>query len=472
MMDEKVNDANTMIIAEKLGKAFRIYDRKRDRLKQLVAGDRRSYYREHWAVRDISIHLQAGEALGVVGKNGSGKSTLLQLICGTLSPTTGNVQVNGKIAALLELGSGFNPEFTGRENVYLNASLLGLSVSETDKRLDNILAFADIGDFIDQPVRTYSSGMVVRLAFAVIANVDADILIIDEALAVGDAFFTQKCMRFIQRFRERGSLMFVSHDANAILSLCDQAILIEKGKLRAAGSPRRVIEQYTRDLQQSGGSNESLENTFCGESDKKSSNSDIGISRSSDNDRELSILQWSDYRTRAINSSELANKIQICRFKHELLKAETFGGKQAEIQSVALESYGSIGQQDIVNGGEVVKLQIQARANLTISNIIIGFILKNSKGLALLGDNTLNALPRLNERTVNAGRSIKAEFVFTLPMLPEGEYSVSASVAVGSQENHTILHWLNDALILRCQCTSIAAGLAGVAMHTIELERL
>ena len=212
------------IRVEHLSKCYQIYERPQDRLKQSLWRGRRQFFREFWALRDLSCTLRRGETVGVIGRNGSGKSTLLQMICSTLTPTAGTIHVNGRVAALLELGAGFNPEFTGRENVRMNAALLGLTPSEIDARLPAILAFADIDDFVDQPVKTYSSGMFVRLAFAVIAHVDADILIIDEALAVGDGFFTQKCMRFLREFRENGTLLFVSHDTSAVLNLCDRAL--------------------------------------------------------------------------------------------------------------------------------------------------------------------------------------------------------------------------------------------------------
>src|SRR6266542_6439942 len=199
-----------------VGKMYRIYDRPQDRLKQMLWRGRRTYGREFWALRDASFEVRKGETLGIIGRNGSGKSTLLQIIAGTLAPSEGEVTVNGRVAALLELGSGFNPEFTGRDNVFLNGSILGFSREEMAARFDEIAAFADIGEFIEQPIKTYSSGMVVRLAFAVIAHVDADILVIDEALAVGDACFTQKCMRFLRRFMEKGTVLFVSHDISSV----------------------------------------------------------------------------------------------------------------------------------------------------------------------------------------------------------------------------------------------------------------
>ena len=281
----------TTIVAKNLGKAFAIHSKKREQLQEIF-GQKRRQSNQFWALKNISFELKKGEAIGVIGKNGSGKSTLLQLICGTLTATEGGVTTNGRIAALLELGSGFNPEFTGRENVYLNATLLGLKKREIENNLDNILGFADIGSFIDQPIRTYSSGMIVRLAFAVIAHVNADILIVDEALAVGDAYFTQKCMRFIQRIREEKSLMFVSHDANAVLSLCDKAILLDKGKMAKFARPKEVMEEYTKGLQK-----EMALTNIIGNSDKDSSQrSERRIKESwTSGSKETYKYKWSNY---------------------------------------------------------------------------------------------------------------------------------------------------------------------------------
>lgn len=199
---------DVVIEVREVGKCYQIYERPEDRLKQMLWRGRRRYFREFWALRDVSFSVRRGETVGVIGRNGSGKSTLLKMLCGTLAPTAGTLAVRGRVAALLELGTGFNPEFTGRENVYLNAAILGLDDAEIEHYLPEILAFADIGEFIDQPVKTYSSGMAVRLAFAVAAHVRAEILIIDEALAVGDVFFVQKCMRFLRKFQESGTLFF------------------------------------------------------------------------------------------------------------------------------------------------------------------------------------------------------------------------------------------------------------------------
>lgn len=239
--------SDVAIFVKDLSKCFRIYDKPRDRLLQMFGGANRKLYREFWALRDVSFSVKKGETVGIVGRNGSGKSTLLQVICGTLAPSFGEVRTDGRIAALLELGSGFNPEFSGRENVYMNAAVLGLSREETEARFEEIEAFAEIGAFIDQPVKTYSSGMMVRLAFAVAINVDAQILIIDEALAVGDELFQRKCYGRIESLKRAGAtILFVSHAGGAVVEFCDRAILLDNGEQLAVGQPKAIIGHYQR----------------------------------------------------------------------------------------------------------------------------------------------------------------------------------------------------------------------------------
>ncbi|MBD2517429.1 ABC transporter ATP-binding protein [Nostoc sp. FACHB-973] len=232
------------ISLKNVSKCYKRYSRPVDRLKELLLPGK-TYAQEFWAVRDISFEVTKGETMGIIGRNGAGKSTLLQLICGTLTPTSGEVQVNGRVAALLELGAGFNPEFTGRENVYMNGAIMGLSRQEVDERFDQIAAFADIGDFIDQSVKTYSSGMYVRLAFASAIHIYPDILIVDEALAVGDMFFQAKCMARMRQMMDSGvTVLFVSHDIGSVKSLCSQAILLNHGELISCGSSDKIVEQY------------------------------------------------------------------------------------------------------------------------------------------------------------------------------------------------------------------------------------
>ncbi len=235
------------VTAHDVGKCYHIYDQPQDRLKQALFRRRRQYFREFWALRDVSFELRKGEALGIVGRNGSGKSTLLQIIAGTLRPSTGEIHVTGRVAALLELGSGFNPEFTGRENAYMNGSILGLSHDEMDARFDDIAAFADIGEFLEQPVKTYSSGMLVRLAFAVQVQLRPDILIVDEALSVGDQLFQKRCFQKLDELRNSGvSLLFVSHDQESVRTLTNQAIMLHEGHIRSIGAPAEVVLDYRR----------------------------------------------------------------------------------------------------------------------------------------------------------------------------------------------------------------------------------
>jgi ABC-type polysaccharide/polyol phosphate transport system ATPase subunit len=239
------SDSSIAIEACELSKSYRVYEHPIDRLKQAVAPNRRKYYKEFWAIRNASFQIKTGDSIGIIGRNGSGKSTLLQMVCGTLSPTYGSVKVNGRVGALLELGSGFNPEFTGLENVYLNSSILGASRAETDSRLDEILGFADIGDFISQPVKTYSSGMAVRLAFSIASFLEPSILVIDEALSVGDSFFTSKCRKRMMTLRETGTTMLVvSHDLEQLASLCDMALHVESSLVSDILPIRNQIHKY------------------------------------------------------------------------------------------------------------------------------------------------------------------------------------------------------------------------------------
>ena len=244
---------------ENISKCYHIYEKPQDRLKQSIyprlqrffKNQPKQYYREFWALQDISFEIKKGETVGIIGVNGSGKSTLLQIICGTLNPTSGSQHTNGRIAALLELGSGFNPEFTGRENVYMNAAILGLSQTEIESRLDDILGFADIGNFVDQPVKTYSSGMFVRLAFAVNIMSDPKIMVVDEALAVGDMRFQAKCISALKRIQNNGAtILFVSHDIGSIKSLCSRGIYLLNGQLKAIGRSGEIAERYIRDMRE------------------------------------------------------------------------------------------------------------------------------------------------------------------------------------------------------------------------------
>jgi lipopolysaccharide transport system ATP-binding protein len=253
--DLQMSSKDLMVQIAGLSKCYTIYNQPIDRLKQSIVPKilgalgkpAKTYYREFWALQDVSLEVGKGETIGIIGRNGSGKSTLLQLICGTLTPTTGKVETRGRITALLELGSGFNPEFSGRENVFLNGAILGLSQEEIETRFDDIVGFADIGNFIEQPVKFYSSGMAVRLAFAIQAMVDPDILIVDEALAVGDERFQRKCFRRLEELKSNGTtILFVSHASQQIIELCDRAVLLEQGQRLLSGDPLIVVRAYQK----------------------------------------------------------------------------------------------------------------------------------------------------------------------------------------------------------------------------------
>ena len=239
-----MSDKN-VISVQHLSKMYKLYDKPSDRLKESLGLSRKKKYREHYALHDVNFNIHEGECVGIIGVNGSGKSTILKIITGVLAPTTGEVKVNGRISALLELGAGFNMEYSGLENVYLNGTMIGFSEEEIDAKLDDILAFADIGDYIHQPVKTYSSGMFVRLAFAVAINIDPEILIVDEALSVGDVFFQAKCYHKFEEFKKQGkTILFVTHDLSSVSKYCDRVILLNKGVKLDEGSPKEMVDLY------------------------------------------------------------------------------------------------------------------------------------------------------------------------------------------------------------------------------------
>lgn len=436
-----------------LSKYYQIYEAPKDRLKQMlvlrlqrmIGKQQKQYFREFKALNNVSFEIKKGETVGIIGRNGSGKSTLLQMICGTLFPTSGSVQTNGRIAALLELGSGFNPEFTGRENVYMNAAVLGLSKEEVDTRFDDIVTFADIGDFIEQPVKTYSSGMMVRLAFAVIAHVDADILVVDEALAVGDAFFTQKCMRFLRGFMKSGTVLFVSHDTGAVANLCNKAILLNHGQVTKSGTPKQVIEHYLSTIY---------------ETDQKVD----GVLPYENNMSDNQVEEYRDMRETFINSSTLRNDIEVFKFKPD---QAAFGTGDATIVSVRLLDQEGTPLSWVV-GGEDIILDIRCLANKAIFQPIVGFEFKDRLGQVLFADNTFLVYQN-NPQEVNQGCEFTARFEFRLPILPTEDYSVAVAVAEGTQDNHVQHHWLHDALIVRVHASSVCFGLMGIPMKKITL---
>lgn len=434
------------IRASALSKCYKIYARPQDRLKQSIAArlDRllgrggSQFYREFWALSNIDFEVAQGRTVGIIGRNGSGKSTLLQILCGTLSPTSGSVEISGRVAAMLELGSGFNPDFTGRENVYMNGMVLGLSRDQVAERFERIAAFADIGDFMEQPVRTYSSGMLVRLAFAVMAHVDADILVIDEALAVGDAVFGQKCMRFLRRFREKGTVLFVSHDTSSIIGLCSEAIWLEEGRIRMRGPAKDVAEAYTQYC--------ALES--MGEAFVASEHAALAA-----DERVESKADAVDQETRI-------------DFFDNIAHSEGWTTDHARIREVVLSRRD--GRTDMsFSGGERVVLTVNAQVHVGLSSPIIGFFVKDRLGQSLFGHNTWDPEKIV---PVRAGESVQARFSYALPMLPDGDYSMTVAIADGDLQDHVQHHWLHDALILSVRSTKPRYGLVGIPFESIELN--
>ena len=456
------------IHVEGLGKCYRTYAKPIDRLKQSIF-KQRQYFQEFHALQNINLTVERGSSLGIIGKNGSGKSTLLQMICGTLTPTAGRVETNGKIAALLELGSGFNPDFTGLENIFLNASIFGLSRQQTEERLDSILSFADIGDFVHQPLKTYSSGMVVRLAFAVITNVNAEILVIDEALAVGDVFFTQKCSRFMRGFREQGTLLFVSHDMDSLKSLCDQAILLEAGRMKMKGETKQVADVYF---------GEAFGQQSSEESTGKPADSDQACEDSGDADKpaltsesirpRARLHPWFDLRQKELGDRAFGAVMQASDFSEAIRHSERFGDNSSiEFIHVGLVDPIHNTPQQSFYGGYPYVLSIVCRCHRTIQQPNIGFCLNDKLGQVLFGDNT-NTIN--NGSTWQQGMAYQVDFEFDMPILRTGEYTITVAAQEDKTTPPVILNWIHDALLLYTQHSSTAVGLSGVPMRRIMVS--
>ncbi len=428
-----------------LGKAYRIWRRPEDRLKQMVL-PRRRYFEEYWALRDLTLEVKRGETVGFIGRNGAGKSTFLQLVCGTLAPTTGSIETHGRVAALLELGSGFNPEFTGRENITLSAMIMGLSKAEVEARFAAIVDFAAIGDFIDLPVKAYSTGMQARLAFAVAAHVDADILIVDETLSVGDIAFGQKCLRFIRSFRQRGTLLFVSHSLDAVTNLCDRAVWLDRGEVRQVGAAQEVCAAYLASVEHEKDGAESFR--FGGQRHRART------------------WKAEDHRAELLKAEGLVSTAKVFSFDPE---AAWFGRRGASIVDVkVLDEQGNPALRP--KAGDVVAVQITCEAHVALAKPIVGFFLRDHLAQPLFGDNTFLSY-RDRPLHVRAGERFVARFHFHLPHLPQGEYVINAAIAEGTQDEHVQHHWAHEAVVLAVESSSAVHGLVGIPMLDITLEK-
>jgi len=402
---------------DSVSKQYRIYDRPADRLKETLTRGHWKAHREFWALKDISFEVEAGTTTGIIGPNGSGKSTLLQIITGTLEPTHGNVSIEGRVAALLELGAGFNPEFTGIENIFMNAALMGFSKAETEHLLPEIANFAEIGDFIYQPLKTYSSGMYIRLAFAAAIAVAPQILIIDEALAVGDAVFQHRCTRRIKEMQENGTtILFVSHDPSAIRALCNRAILLNQGQKIAEGSPSDVLNRYQKIIM---ARQQAFEASFKATDEAGTAN------------------EFFERKTRPLSYV----------YRH--------GDRSAEVLQVELLD-GALRPIEFVETGEPVIVRIVYVAHDDLDDVVCGFLIRNRHGIHVYGTNT--ELQEVPFERVNRGELTEVTFEFNCWLAPE-MFSLCVAVHSGTGVS---FDWLDGCLFFRVMSATKMEGVANL----------
>jgi len=433
------------IKVENLSKCYQIYDKPRDRLLQMIMRGHRQYYREFWALKDVSFEIGKGETVGVIGRNGSGKSTLLQMICGTLNPTSGIITTRGRITALLELGSGFNPEFTGRENIYMNGAVLGLSKEEMDGCFEDIVNFADIGNFIEQPVKTYSSGMVVRLAFAVQAMVGPDILVVDEALAVGDAKFQAKCFDRLRQLKERGtSILLVTHSGEQIVTHCTQAILLDGGTMVEKGDPKRVVNRYM--------------DILFGKEKKTFDSSEL--------DFQPQALIGEEGLEFPLNNTQDVFSSRPGYNPHEY----RWGDGAATIQDFCLVADG-MAYPSALSTGQSITLAISIRFLEELFRPIFGITIKSKEGITVYGVNSETLSVDDFRRYGRAGTVINAVAEFRCRLAP-GDYFVSVGVATRKGEEVIPHDRRYDAIHVQVRPDSSFFGLIdmGIKFRTQQLN--
>ncbi|MFS8084244.1 MAG: ABC transporter ATP-binding protein [Acidobacteriota bacterium] len=417
---------------ESVSKQYRIYQRPADRLKETLTRGRWKTHREFWALRDVSFEVEQGTTFGIIGPNGSGKSTLLQIIAGTLEPTHGGVEHTGRIAALLELGAGFNPEFTGIENVFMNSSLMGFSRAETEAMLPEIERFAEIGDFVFQPVKTYSSGMYVRLAFATAISSMPQILIVDEALAVGDAVFQHRCTRRLREMQESGTtILFVSHDPSAVRALCSRAVLLHTGSMEAIGTPTDVLNRYQK----------------------------LIMAREHAYEAEQTAIAKPESSADREDAAALSYLYRHGDGSAEILRAELLNAAHQPVE--------------LVESGEAVLLRLRVRFNAEAETPVCGFLLRNRHGIHLYGTNT--ELQQADLGPVQRGQIVEVTFAFNCWLAPD---TYSASVAVHSSSGVSF-DWRDGVLFFRVMSVVAMEGVANlnatamtkrIAVHATELK--
>lgn len=404
-----------------ISKVYKLYERPKDRLKESLSPTHKSYHRDHFALAGVDLTVKQGECVGIIGTNGSGKSTLLKIITGVLSPTEGTVEINGKISALLELGAGFNPEYTGLENVYLNGTMMGFTDQEIEAKLDDILTFAEIGDFIHQPVKTYSSGMFARLAFAVAINVEPDILIVDEALSVGDIFFQAKCYRKFEEFKKAGkTIIFVSHDMGSIIKYCDRALLLNKGKPVFSGSCAEAVDIYKKILahqyHEDGEDFQEAETVGEGELPPEGT-------------------VWKD--------SLVVNRNQ-----------SDYGQREAEIVDFALVDHKGMITSSL-DKGKPFRIMMKVQFHKDIKNPIFAYTIKDRKGTEITGTNTVLENQNLEEGREGTRVTVCFEQVMNLQ---SGQYLLSLGCTGYEMDELVIYHRIYDACFMEVFSTKDTVG--------------
>lgn len=410
-----------------LSKAYRLYERPIDRLKETLHPFKKKYHAPFWALRNVTLRVPKGETWGIIGLNGSGKSTLLKMICGVSQPTAGEVRVTGRISALLELGTGFNPEFTGRQNIFFVGALQGFDHKDMKRRCEEVIRFADIGEFIDQPVKSYSSGMLVRLAFSVAVNVDPDILVVDEALAVGDVRFQHKCLAKMRQFRGLSTILFVSHDLSAILTFCDKVAWMHHGELLQVGRPKDVIEDYTEAVYE-------------------------GVKA-----REEAV------RTRVTVATPSPAEAR------GFMDRDSFGRGQARILDAWLSHEGR--RVDCASPGQDVALSLRIAVVEDMDRPIVGFLAKNGLGLDVFGFNTHHLGTPL--RSLQAGENVRVDLGFRWPNVQAGPYALTVGVAVGELDEHVQQHLIHHALVVEClQEKNDFNGMTNLEGRSMHLEQI
>lgn len=396
---------NNLIQINNLSKVYKLYPNPMDRVKEMLSLTRKVYHKNFYALDNVSFNVERGETIGIIGKNGSGKSTLLKMVAGVVSPTSGSVSIEGNISALLELGAGFNGDLSGLENIFLNGTLLGYTKEYIQKSIESILEFADIGEFIHQPVKTYSSGMYVRLAFAIAININPEILIVDEALSVGDMRFQQKCYRKIREIKKTGTVLFVSHDTGALASFCDRIIWLDGGRIFKEGRPDKILDEYQAYMSY-----------------------DI---------KEMQAVT-------IYNSNEVESK--VAKNIAGVSRPQAFGNGDGCFETVRLINQETEEECSVVSGGERISIDFTMKIDKDIDMPILGFSLKDTLGNTIVVTNT--HFEKVSLEPLKKDHRYNYRFSMDFPYLRSGKYSLDIALANGTYQAHEQIQWVNDVLII------------------------